>query len=147
MQQSSIPGETARAAACDAAAILAADPRVQLVYLFGSAVDAQSVGVRDVDLAVLTRPAIDADEWLRIGADLAVRLRVRFDLVGLDRASIVLAHEVADHGRCLFTRTPDIETDFVIRARARYWDFKPFLDTQWRYAGERLRARRDGAAT
>jgi hypothetical protein len=23
-----------------------------------------------------------------------------------------------------------------VRARARYWDFKPFLETQWRYAGE-----------
>jgi len=40
---------------------------------------------------------------------------------------------------------PELETDFVVRPRARYWDFKPFLEAQWTDAGERLREQRRGA--
>jgi predicted nucleotidyltransferase len=135
----------AREAAAAAARALSADPRVELIYLFGSAVDPEQTVVRDVDLGVLTRPPLDADELLRIRADVVAAVGVPIDLVSLNRVPVVLAHEVVQHGRCLFARTPELETDFVIRARARYWDFKPFLETQWRYAGERLRERRRGA--
>lgn len=135
----------ARAAALAAAQVLAADPRVQLVYLFGSAVDPAATMVGDVDLGVLTQPRVDPDELLRLRADVVTAVGASIDLVPLNRASVVLAHEVVEHGRCLFARTPEQETDFVVRTRARYWDFKPFLETQWRYAGERLEERQRGA--
>jgi hypothetical protein len=66
------------------------------------------------------------------------------DLVSLNDASIVLAWEVVDRGVCLFARDHDVETDFVTRAHARYWDFKPFREAQWRLAGERAAARSSG---
>ena len=135
----------ARDAAASAARLLSADPRVELVYLFGSAVDSEQTAVRDVDLGVLTRPPLGGDELLRLRADVVAAVGVSLDLVSLNRAPVVLAHEVVEHGRCLFARTPDLETEFVVRARARYWDFKPFLETQWRYAGERLQERHRGA--
>ncbi len=135
----------ARAAADVAARVLAADPRIELVYLFGSSADPAQPAVRDVDLAVLARPPLGADELLRLRADLGAEAGVAFDLVSLNRAPVVLAHEVVEHGRCLFARRPEIETDFVVRTRARYWDFKPFLETQWRCAGDRLRERGHGA--
>ena len=140
-----IASARAREAAAAAARLLSADPRVVLVYLFGSAVDADQTSVRDVDLGVLAQPPLDADELLRLRADVVTAVGLPIDLVSLDRAPIVLAHEVAEHGRCLFARTPELETEFVVRARARYWDFKPFLETQWRLAGERLRERQHGA--
>lgn len=135
----------AREAAAAAARKLSADPRVELVYLFGSAVDPEQTVVRDVDLGVLTRPPLAANDLLRLRADVVTAVGVPIDLVSLNRAPVVLAHEVVEHGRCLFARTPELETEFVVRTRARYWDFKPFLETQWRYAGERLRERRRGA--
>jgi predicted nucleotidyltransferase len=135
----------AREAAAAAARELSADPRVELVYLFGSAVDPEQAVVRDVDLGVLTRPPLTDDELLHLRADVVIAVGVPIDLVSLNRAPVVLAHEVVEHGRCLFARTPELETEFVVRARARYWDFKPFLETQWRYAGERLQERRRGA--
>lgn len=98
-----------------AAATLARDARIQLVYVLGSAVAPARPHARDIDL------------------------------VSLNDASIVLAHEVADSGRCLFARTPEIEVEFVTRARARYWDFKPYRDEQWRLAGERLAERQRGS--
>lgn len=128
-----------------AAAFLACDPRVLLVYVFGSAVASERLHVRDVDLAVLTTPALSLDELMRLRADIVDRTRAPIDLVSLNGAPIVLAHEVADSGRCLYARTPDVEVDFVTRARARYWDFKPYRDAQWRLAGERLAERRRGS--
>jgi len=46
----------------------------------------------------------------------------------------------------LHANPPESETEFVVRARARYRDWKPFLDRQWRALGERLEERR-GPAT
>jgi hypothetical protein len=94
---------------------------------------------------VLTPPALPLDELMRLRADLVNETRAPIDLVSLNDASIVLAHEVADSGRCLYTSTPDAEVDFVTRARTRYWDFKPYRDAQWRLAGERLAERRRGS--
>lgn len=133
----------ARAAAERAARRLAADERVRLAYLFGSACDDARSNVRDIDVAVLTRPALSLDDLLRLRADaIEAADGAPIDLVSLNDASIVLAHEVADSGRCLYARSPDDEVEFVTRARARYWDFKPFLDAQWRLGGARLEERR-----
>jgi predicted nucleotidyltransferase len=77
----------ARERAERASRALAADPRVRLVFLFGSAADPDRRSVGDVDLAV-----------------------------------------------------------FVTSARMRYFDFRYYLDEQWRLMGERLRARGHGPA-
>jgi predicted nucleotidyltransferase len=134
----------ARRAAEKAAGLLARDRRVLLVYTFGSSVHGTGA-VRDVDVAVLTTPPLTLDELLRARADLVATTGAPIDLVSLNDASIVLAHEVVEGGRCLYARTPDIETEFVTRARARYWDFKPYRDEQWRLAGQRAAERRRGA--
>jgi predicted nucleotidyltransferase len=138
-----LPVADARRAAQQAAGLLARDPRIQLIYAFGSAVHG-SAPVRDVDLAVLAVPPLTLDELLRARADLVAATSAPIDLISLNDASIVLAHEVVEAGACLFARTPDVETDFVTRARARYWDFKPYRDEQWRLAGERGAERRRG---
>lgn len=124
------------------ARLLSADTRVQLVYLFGSAADATRAQVRDLDIAVLADPPLGLDERLRLRADLVAATGLDVDLVPLAEAPVVLAHEIAETGLRLFARTPEQETEFVTRARSRYWDFKPFLDEQWRLTGERLRERR-----
>jgi predicted nucleotidyltransferase len=139
---SGIPAAAAREAGEKAAGLLARDPRVTLVYLFGSAADPTRATVRDVDLAVLTQPPLPPDEIRDLACDLASATDAPIDLVSLNDAPVVLAHEVVDAGRCLHASSPEVETEFVTRARARYLDWKPFLDAQWRLAGERLEARR-----
>lgn len=135
----------ARQCAERAARFLAQDPRVQLVYLFGSAAQPDRNRVRDMDLAILTDPPLSLDELMKRRADLAAATGAPIDLVSLNEAPIVLAHEVVEGGRCLYARTPDIETELVTRTRARFWDFKPYRDEQWRLAGQRLRERRGGS--
>lgn len=117
------------------------------MYLFGSTAHGEAPLVRDVDIAISTRPRIDLTELLRLRADVVFAAGGSVDLVSLDGASVVLAHEIADTGECLFARDPDAEVEFVTRARSRYWDFKPFLDEQWRLLGERLRERTGGSST
>jgi len=143
--QHPLSSASALAHAEQATKALARDPRILLVYVFGSAVAPARPQVRDVDLAVLTAPALSLDELMRLRADLVDAARAPIDLIALNDASIVLAHEVVYSGRCLFVRTPEIEVEFVTRARARYWDFKPYRDEQWRLAGERLAERQRGS--
>ena len=69
------------------------------------------------------------------------------DLVSLNEAPPVLAREIVDRGRCLFSTDADVEIDFVTRARARYWDFRHYRDEQWRLAGGRLKDRLGGSQT
>lgn len=137
----SLAGERAEAAA----RILARDRRVLLVYVFGSAAAPDRPRARDVDIGVLTERPLSLDEPTRLRADLVEATGAAIDLASLNDAPIVLAHEVVESGRCLFARTPDIETAFVTRTRRRYWDFKPYRDEQWRLAGQRLDERRRGS--
>lgn len=123
---------------------LARDERVRLVYVFGSAADADVAEPNDLDIAVLAEPALSFDERMALRADLAVESIAGIDLVSLDDAPIVLAHEVAEHGVCLFARNPEDEVAFVTAARARFWDFAPYLAQQWAAAGERAETRRRG---
>jgi predicted nucleotidyltransferase len=147
MERARISPQRARQAAERAAQLLARDPRVRLVYLFGSAGDPTRIACRDVDIAVLTDTPLSTDERLQLRADVVSAVHVNLDLLALNDAPVVLAYEVAESGRCLYARDPDAEVEFVTRARARYWDFKPFIEVQWRLTGERWKGRIDGAPT
>lgn len=139
-----LDGREAKQRASRAAALMAQDARVRLVFLFGSAMDESVPEVADVDLAVLADPPLDLDERLRLQARLARATKANIELVPLDRASVTLLHEVANHGTCLFARASDDELAFVTRARARFWDFRPYLAEQWRLAAARQEVRRRG---
>ncbi len=129
-----------------AADFLAADPRTRLVFLFGSAADPRRPAPRDLDLAILTSPPLSLPERLDLQADLVARVGGTIDLVPLNQAPILLAYEVARTGRCLYAAEADLASEFICRALREYWDWQPYLEVQWRYAGERLEARRRGAA-
>ncbi|HEX5757682.1 MAG TPA: nucleotidyltransferase domain-containing protein [Thermoanaerobaculia bacterium] len=136
----------ARERAERAADVLAADPRVRLVFLFGSAADPERPSVGDIDLAVLSEPALELGELLRLRADLIDAAGPGIDLVALNEAPVVLAHEVATGGNCLFSREEGLDTDFVVRSILRYLDYKHYLDQQWQVSGERLEERQRGLA-
>jgi predicted nucleotidyltransferase len=142
-----LQAEVARQRADQAARVLAADPRVRLVFLFGSTADPDRPAVRDVDLAIMTEPQLPLDELLRLRADLIAAAGPQIDLISLNDAGVVLTYEVATGGRCLFAREAELETEFVVRAILRYLDYKHYLDEQWKVAGERLAERQHGAAS
>ena len=143
MSQTRIPEDVERRAR-RAIGVLEKDSRVRLVYLFGSSADPSIQSPRDLDIAILTDPRLSLDQRMRLRADLVASGASGVDLVSLNDASVTLAHEVAEHGICLFARSDDEEVTFVTRARSRYWDFAPYLAEQWKAAGERLEHRRHG---
>jgi len=142
---SCLPVAEARLRAGRASALLGANPRVRLVYLFGSATDSDAHQVHDIDLAVLTEPRLEFEELLRLRAALDPVVGDSLDLVSLADASVVLAHQICEYGWCLYCRSNEDEVRFVTQSRAAYWDFKPYLDEQWRLAGNRWEARRRGS--
>nr|HRC87259.1 nucleotidyltransferase domain-containing protein [Thermoanaerobaculia bacterium] len=102
-----LPVELARSRAAAAAELLARDPRVRLVFLFGSAADPDARQVGDVDLAIWCQPPLEPFDRFRLADELELALGGPVDLVVLNRAPVVLAAEVASTGRCLFARDPD----------------------------------------
>jgi predicted nucleotidyltransferase len=142
---SQLSPEAARNRAECAARFLTANPRVKLVFLFGSAADPEErKSVRDVDLAILTDPPLGLYELLDLKAEVARAAGGEVDLVPLNDAPVVLAREVAVTGWCLHADPPELETEFVTRSTMEYLDFKWYLDRQWKILGERLEARRHG---
>jgi predicted nucleotidyltransferase len=140
-----ISPEEARDRAERAARFLAADPRVKLIFLFGSAADpGRKIPVRDVDLAILMEPSLEFEDFLKLRAGAVQAAGGEIDLVSLNEAGVILAHEIAETGICLYSASPDLETEFVCRAIMRYLDFKPFFKEQWRLTGERLQERLHG---
>jgi len=126
--------------------MLARDPRVRLVFLFGSSARPGVVPPRDLDLALMAEPPFTTDELLRVQGHLQARLAVAVDLVDLSEASIALAHEIVEGGRCVFARTPDDETEVVTRTRMRWWDWLPMREVQWSESGRRLEKRLDASS-
>lgn len=94
---------------------------------------------------MLADELLSTDQRLRLRADIVSAVQVNVDLILLNDAPVVLACEIAETGRCLYARDPDAEVEFIARARARYWDFKLFVETQWLLTGEGLTERIDGS--
>ncbi len=136
-----LSAEEARLRAERAGRFLAADPRVKLVFLFGSAADPDRRTVGDVDLAILTDQRLGLYDLLDLKADVAQSAGGEVDLVPLNDASVVLAREISVTGRCLHADPPERELEFRTRANMEYRDFKWYLDRQWKTLGERLEAR------
>jgi predicted nucleotidyltransferase len=125
-----------------ATGILSADPRVRLVYLFGSAARPGATEPRDLDLAISAQPPLALAALLQLQGRLQEALPgVPVDLVGLDGAPIVLAHEIVEGGRCLYARSPDDETEWVTRTRMRWFDWLPVRERQWQASAARLEER------
>lgn len=97
-----------------------AAPNLEIVVLFGSAVDGRARASSDVDVAVRCGGPADLDALYVV---LAPRLGTdRLDLVDLRRAGPVLAMQVARSGRLLYEKRPGAFREFQSLASRRYCD-------------------------
>lgn len=105
---------------------------VVLAYLFGSHAEGAVRASSDVDIAVLLPPVVEREHYLDIQLSLIGDLcevlgRNDVDVVILNEAAALLAHEVVKHGRILYedeATRPAI--DFTVRAVAYYADTEHF---------------------
>jgi hypothetical protein len=108
---------------------------VTLAYLFGSQARGKAGPLSDVDIAVLLNPEVDREEWSQIQIDLMGKLMSLFqrndvDVVILNQAKPVLAHQVALYGRVLYQAQPGARADFEVAALRRYVDTEPLRRIQ-----------------
>lgn len=112
---------------------LAGDPRVAAVWLFGSRARGEADALSDVDVAVLaagtpTRGELASWEVEWLGAANETLRTDEVSLVVLDRAPLVLRHEVLRGARLLFARSPEIPADYELGTIRAFLDLRHHLD-------------------
>ena len=117
-------------------------PDVSLAYLFGSVARAEARRGSDVDLAVLftARPGPARIVEMAVALERAAGRSV--DLIVLNCAPPLLAHEVVATGRLLVCREDSARAAFEAQALIRYLDTGRLRRIQHQYLRERADARR-----
>ncbi|MEM9460789.1 MAG: nucleotidyltransferase domain-containing protein [Myxococcota bacterium] len=124
------------------AEVLAARPEsIAAAWLFGSHAEGRARADSDVDVAVLFAqdpPRTLDGLGLDIAGDLEQVLDRPVDLVVLNRVPIDLVRVVMSSGVLIYEGESSRRIAFEVRARADYFDLKPFLD-RYREPPGRLR--------
>ena len=109
-------------------AILRADKRIEIAYLFGSRTKEEAPEGSDIDIAIFTSKDVTWDDYYRIYGDLTKALHSdRVDLVWLNRADPLLKFAVIKEGMVLFYRDPDALNDFELKAKKEFYDHVIYL--------------------
>jgi predicted nucleotidyltransferase len=111
--------------------LLAADPRVLAVYLFGSRGRGDERADSDVDVGVLfaNRPSPRLDgPAAELESKLENDLGLPVQLVALNTAPPDLVHRVLRDGEIVCDAEPARRIRFEVKARNEYFDLLPFLN-------------------
>ena len=119
---------------------------VRLAYLFGSVARGQARADSDLDVGVVFSPIPSPAELDRLATDLEAAAGRRVDLVVLNAAPPLLAHEALRAGRLIVCRDEDERVRFHTRAVARYLDTAYLRRVQHHYLCERTEAHRARSA-
>ena len=117
---------------------------IQAAYIFGSVVSGRTRADSDVDVAILLNPKSSylkmLDYRLRIASEIATAIGCRnLDLVILNDAHPVLAHQVLSKGKLVFERSRSARVEFQVRAVNLYLDTEPMRVLYRRYLKKRIR--------
>lgn len=103
---------------------LAEGPALRLAMLFGSVARGRQRPDSDVDIAILPRdPDLPLAAELDLQNGLAKAAGREVDLVRIDHASVLLAWEIAKHGRVLLAEPAWEAPRFLARAAIEHADF------------------------
>jgi predicted nucleotidyltransferase len=111
---------------------LAAQPDVLTAYLFGSYATGKARPESDVDVALLLSGTDEVERFerrLRLMGEVEEALGRRpADVVVLNDAPPLLAHQVLRHGRLIFERDRAARVEFEVRAGKIYADLQPMYE-------------------
>ncbi|MFQ5865383.1 MAG: nucleotidyltransferase domain-containing protein [bacterium] len=118
-----------------------------LAYLFGSVAEKRQNKLSDLDVAVLVEPKrleeLDKEPFgyqAAVMTDLMGLFHTNdVDVVILNNATPLLAHEVVKYGIVVFCRDEDKNVEYEVRTRHRYLDTKPLREIQNFYFKERIK--------
>jgi len=116
---------------------------VVLAYLFGSQAEGRAGPLSDLDFAVLFGPDVPREAWADRQIKLMGKLMDLFarddvDLVVLNRATPVMAHQVAVRGRVLYEAQKGTRARFQVSALHRYEDTRHLRRIQTQSLLERV---------
>jgi predicted nucleotidyltransferase len=117
---------------------------IQAAYIFGSVASGRTRPDSDVDVAVLLNPKSlrlgSLDYRLELAAEISSALgRSDVDLIILNEAPPVLAHQVLSKGRLVFERSASVRVEFQVRTVNLYLDTEPMRALYRRYLKRRIR--------
>jgi len=118
--------------------IFAGFNEIKAAYLFGSYAAGQQNRRSDLDIGLLLDDGFDEMIKLDIYTELTRQGWDKFDLIILNKASIVLEYEVVKHNHLIYCRDDfDYGAYFSLVIR-RFLDFKPYLEVQKKYLKKRI---------
>ena len=120
-----------------------ADRDVDAVYLFGSYAKGRPTPLSDLDIGILLRDDVPVDSYfsrrLKYMAQCAGALKTdRVDVVLLNNAPLLLAHNIISCRKVLFERSPEHRVAFEVDRIARFLDFKPFMEVRMKYMKDQI---------
>ena len=125
-------------------------PWILAAYAFGSRVCGRARLDSDLDVALLldsrsslipAAPLVRAELILDLASSLSSLLKPPVDVVDLERAGVILAHQVLSTGRKILERDPVRTRLFEAHAMMVYFDFLPVERTLARAAIADIRQR------
>lgn len=121
---------------------------VRLAYLFGSTARETKKTPADVDIAVLLASDVSAERSLDIRTDLMFMIMKmvgkNVDVVILNRANVVLRHQVVKHGKLLYEREKDLSCAYQVATLRDYEDYLPMQRYYMKVMDKRLGVDDDG---
>jgi predicted nucleotidyltransferase len=100
-------------------------------YIFGSAVQNTVKRFNDVDIAVRLEDRLTPEQTfdlrLQLTEDLEDYFGIKVDIVVLNLASLTLINQVLRHGKLIFARHPEMETDYAVQKQKEYFDFQFYI--------------------
>ena len=117
---------------------------IQAAYIFGSVASGRTRTDSDIDIALLlnekSRYLKTLDYRLRVASEIRTALgRPDLDLIILNEAPPVLAHQVLSKGKLIFERSRTARVAFQVRAVNLYLDTEPMRALFRRYLKRRIR--------
>lgn len=117
---------------------------IEAVYIFGSIASGRARNNSDVDIAVLVNPKSSrlkaVDYRLSLASDIGMTVgRMDIDLIVLNDAPTVLAHQVLSKGKLVFQRSAAARIRFQVRTVNTYLDTEPMRALYRRYLKKRIR--------
>ncbi len=114
---------------------------VVLCYLYGSYATDSHTPLSDIDVGILFHESVDRSEYpsrmLKIMGELDRIIRkVDVDVSVLNDAPVELRYNVIAEGKLIYCADESIRIKFETTTIRDYLDFKPILDTYYRYIRE-----------
>jgi predicted nucleotidyltransferase len=121
--------------------ILAAEPGIELAYLYGSYATGLAYAESDVDIGILWKKEVPDGRWtaeVDITLKLKEALSKECDVRTINDAPIYFLDQVVNFGLVLFASSDMVRTEFEARIIMDYLDYKPVFDLYNSYRDKRL---------